>query len=166
MFGPAAAAIKEFNTLACSVLRQSRLDSVLSPELERDRRAVLGSDQCIIDDKHFFIRGCLETFILDCKDPFVWGVWVSLSEASFARIGELLETEIRDNEPPFFGWLCNELVRLSVNVRFEDQGSSRNKGVRPFVELEPTDHPLAVEQRKGIRLQRVEEIASMLLRHQ
>lgn len=136
------------------------------PELERDRRAVLGSDQCIIDDKHFFIRGCLETPILDCKDPFVWGVWVSLSEASFARIGELWETEIRDSEPPFFGWLCNELSVYPSTSGLKTKVHLRNKGGRPFVELEPTDHPLAVEQRKGIRLQRVEEIASMLLQHQ
>jgi hypothetical protein len=36
-------------------------------------------------------------------------------------------------------------------------------GVRPFVELEPTDHPLAVEQRNGITLARVQEIAEIIL---
>jgi hypothetical protein len=34
---------------------------------------------------------------------------------------------------------------------------------RPLVELEPTDHPLAVEQRTGITLGRVQEIAETLL---
>ncbi|WP_308294565.1 hypothetical protein [Streptomyces sp. RKAG290] len=32
-------------------------------------------------------------------------------------------------------------------------------GRRPLIELEPTDHPLAVEQRNGITLDRVREIA-------
>jgi hypothetical protein len=36
-------------------------------------------------------------------------------------------------------------------------------GKRPLVEMEPTDHPLAVEQRTGITLARVQEIAETLL---
>jgi hypothetical protein len=34
---------------------------------------------------------------------------------------------------------------------------------RPLVELEPTDHPLAVEQRNGITMARVREIVEPLL---
>jgi hypothetical protein len=34
----------------------------------------------------------------------------------------------------------------------------RNDKRRPTIELEPTDHPLAVEQRKGITLARAWEI--------
>jgi hypothetical protein len=33
----------------------------------------------------------------------------------------------------------------------------------PYVELEPTDHPLAIEQREGVTLARVVEIAEALL---
>ena len=62
--------------------------------------------------------------------------------------------------------LCNELSVYPSTSGLKTKVHLRNKGVRPFVELEPTDHPLAVEQRKGIRLQRVEEIASVLLQHQ
>jgi hypothetical protein len=39
----------------------------------------------------------------------------------------------------------------------------RNSGRRPSIKLEPTNHPLAQEQRLGIPLQRVEEIATALL---
>jgi len=35
--------------------------------------------------------------------------------------------------------------------------------LRPWVELEPTDHPLAVEQRDGITWDRVREIAAIML---
>ncbi len=31
-------------------------------------------------------------------------------------------------------------------------------GIRPYIELEPTDHPLAVEQRTGITVERVQQI--------
>ncbi|MFD9615564.1 DUF2199 domain-containing protein [Streptomyces sp. NPDC059083] len=36
-------------------------------------------------------------------------------------------------------------------------------GDRPLVELEPTDHPLAVEQRTGITSARVQWIAEQIL---
>lgn len=35
----------------------------------------------------------------------------------------------------------------------------------PYVELEPTEHPLAIEQRNGITLERVKEIEEMIQRH-
>jgi hypothetical protein len=37
--------------------------------------------------------------------------------------------------------------------------------MRPLTKLEPTDYPLAVEQRNGITLDRFEEIVSAVLRH-
>ena len=36
-------------------------------------------------------------------------------------------------------------------------------GERPLIELEPTAHPLAVEQRTGITLARVQELAERVL---
>ena len=38
----------------------------------------------------------------------------------------------------------------------------RADGIRPYIELEPTDHPLAVEFREGITMERVQEIAEQL----
>ena len=35
----------------------------------------------------------------------------------------------------------------------------------PYVELEPTEHPLAIEQRNGITLERVKEIEEMIQRY-
>ncbi|MEU7913845.1 DUF2199 domain-containing protein [Microbispora bryophytorum] len=40
---------------------------------------------------------------------------------------------------------------------------TRPVGPRPVVELEPTGHPLAVEQRTGIAHARVRELAELLL---
>jgi hypothetical protein len=48
---------------------------------------------------------------------------------------------------------------LSLKTRVHTQAV----GQRPLIELEPTDHPLAVEQRTGITLARVQEIAETLL---
>jgi len=47
---------------------------------ERDTRALIGSDQCVIDPQWFFVRGCLEVSILGSDELFVWGPWVSTRE--------------------------------------------------------------------------------------
>ena len=72
-------------------------------------RGKLDSDVCIIEGKDIFVRGCLEIPIIGHKDCFIWGVWVSVSEASFARILELWDAPVVENEPPKFGWLCNNI---------------------------------------------------------
>ena len=50
-----------------------------------------------------------------------------------------------------------ETLQLKTMVR------TRRVGLRPLVELEPTDHPLAVEQRFGITWRRVQEIVETVL---
>lgn len=137
----------------------------IAPE-ERGRRAEISSDQCILDGKHYFVRGCLELPVVDGPEPFVWGVWVSLSEASFQRMSELWETPGREQEPPYFGWLSTSLPGYPETVNLKTRVHTRPLGERPLIELEPTDHPLAVEQRRGITLERVREIASQLLHPQ
>src|SRR5688572_8731452 len=61
------------------------------PHDERERRCDLTSDLCVIDGEHFFIRGCLEVPAIDGPQPFVWGVWTSLSKENFKRVFELWE---------------------------------------------------------------------------
>lgn len=39
----------------------------------------------------------------------------------------------------------------------------RDNGIRPFIELEPTDHLLAIEQREGISVERVAEIYALVV---
>jgi hypothetical protein len=65
---------------------------------------------------------------------------------------------------PTSGWLVNHihyyreetfLLRTRVHFRRGDQ--------RPTIELEPTDHPLAVDQRTGISLARAWEIVHSCL---
>lgn len=134
------------------------------PENERAERVSLSSDQCIVDNKHFFVLGRIEIPIIDTNEIFCWLVWVSLSAENFARMTELWETAGRESEPPYFGWLSTSLgtyaedtINLKTNVH------TRPLGQRPFVELEPTDHPLAVEQRLGITMERIQQIAERVL---
>jgi hypothetical protein len=120
----------------------------------------------MIDGKDVFVRGCLEIPIVGQDNCFMWGVWVSVTKASFARILELWDAPIIENEPPKFGWLCNNISLYPTTLNLKTHLHLRGDGSRPSIELEPTDHPLAIEQRQGISIRRVEEIAAALsLRH-
>jgi hypothetical protein len=133
------------------------------PDYQRAERAELSSDQCVIDGKHYFVRGCLDIPIHGSSDVFNWGVWVSLSERSFHRMSELWETSGRESEPPYFGWLCTRLPIYPDTTNLKTHVHTRRLGERPFIELEPTDHPVAVEQRSGISPARAKEMAEILL---
>jgi hypothetical protein len=133
------------------------------PPAERDTRGSLSSDFCIAD-QYYFIRGCLRIPIIGAEDQFVWGVWVSQSAASFERAQELFYGDPDPDEPPRFGWFSNHIpvyepstLNLKTKVHFQ----SNNQ--RPLIELQPTDHPLAIEQRRGITLERVQEIITVIM---
>jgi hypothetical protein len=132
------------------------------PEAERHDRGELSSDQCIIDDEHFFILGRLLIPIHDNSEPFCWLVWVSLSERTFAHAHELWHAPGREDEPPYFGWLSTRLPCYPDTVNLKTNIHTRPVGERPLIELEPTDHPLAIEQRNGITMQRVFELAECI----
>ncbi len=156
---------KQFNTLPLDFACRAPDRWLALPENERERRGKLDSDLCKIDEDSF-VRGCLEVPIIGREEVFIWGVWVSVSRQSFERILELWDAPVIADEPPKFGWLCNNLPHYPATLGLKTRLHLRNGGVRPAIELEPTDHPLAVEQRSGIPLQRVEEIAAALsLRH-
>lgn len=95
---------------------------------------------------------------------FSWAVWVSLSRDNFSRAADMRDTPGREDEGPYFGWLNTALSPYSPSIiNLKTHVHTRPVGQRPFIELEPTDHPLAVEQRNGITLDRVREIAEAVL---
>jgi hypothetical protein len=156
---------KQFNSLPMSFAPLAPDPWLAIPEAERAKRGKIDSDLCVIDQEWFFVRGCVEIPVHGHRDAFVWGVWVSVSKTSFERILELWNVKTRKQDHPFFGWLCNEISIYPKTFGLKTHVHLRNNGVRPLIELEPTDHPLAVEQSEGISLHRVEEIASRLLAH-
>jgi hypothetical protein len=133
------------------------------PEGERDKRCDCSSDDCVIDKKWFFVRGNIEIPVHGEEDPFIWGVWVSLSEESFHKWIECFDKEKRSDIGPFFGWLNASLKPYPDTVNLKTKVHLRDKRTRPFIELEPIDHPLAIEQRNGISKERVAEIYSIMM---
>ena len=120
------------------------------PESERDNRVRLSSDNCKVDDEHFFIRGIIEIPLKGTGEMFGIGAWVSQKRENFETYVSHFDTpEIG----PFFGWLSNDFVfsgqrTLSLKTMVHFRGG----GIRPCIQLEPTEHPLAVAQRNGITL--------------
>jgi hypothetical protein len=133
------------------------------PKEERGARCTLGSDDCVIDGKHFFVRGCIEIPVHGETEPFSWGVWVSLSEASFRQWMATFGEKRRSHIGPFFGWLNAWLDPYPDTVNLKTMVHLRDDGIRPFIELQPTDHPLAVEQRNGISGERAAELYSHMM---
>ena len=135
--------------------------NALSPGARKDR-GELSSDQCVIDDEHFFVRGLVEIPVVDGEGPFAWGVWVSLSRANFERSAALWHDPNRINEPAYFGWLCNSIPGYPETLHLKTAVHTRELGLRPLIELEATDHPLSVEQREGITVAKLRSIAEQM----
>ncbi len=127
------------------------------PKIERSTRVKLDSNTCIIDDKWFFVQGCIEIHVHGSDEPFIWGVWVSLSEQSFNTFCEVFNAENREESGPFFGWLT-AIPPVYPDALLKTMVHLRSIPTRPYIEVEPTEHPLAIEQREGMPLSRVQEI--------
>ena len=154
---------KQFDTLPLDFAAEAPEYWYGIPADERDRRAVLTPDFCTLDGEHHFIRGCLELPIIGAQETLVFGVWVSLSEPSVRRAQEMWTSDAGEGEPPLYGWLSTAIRLYPGALQLKAAVCLRGGGLRPTVELEPTDHPLSVDQRQGITMGRVQEIVAALM---
>ncbi len=136
------------------------------PEDAWDERVTLTTDQCILeqDGTHFFMRGLLRIPVHGRDDVLEFGVWASLSEANFERAGELWETQGREAEPPYSGWLSTAIPGYPDTMLLQVRMHTRPVGERPQVEvLAPEEHPLRIDQRDGISEARLMELVAASL---
>jgi hypothetical protein len=131
---------------------------------DKERKAVLTSDLCTIthdDQVDRFIRVVLEIPIHGVTEPFMWGVWVSLSADSFERYTSSWEEH--DESDSYFGWFSNvlpyypETINLKANVR------PRLGGLRPYLELQEVNHPLFQHFRDGLTIQDAQRVAEVAM---
>lgn len=61
-----------------------------------------------------------------------------------------------------FGWLSTDIPCYPDTINLKTIVHMKEVGLCPIIELEPTNHLLAVEQREGISLERIKEIAEEL----
>ncbi|HEY4182327.1 MAG TPA: DUF2199 domain-containing protein [Kofleriaceae bacterium] len=109
---------------------------------------------------HYFIRGVIEIPIVGTDDVFRYGVWTSLSAESCATARDAYEWDAAAG--PFFGWVSNRVPNYPSTMNLRAQVHVRSS-VRSAIELEPTTHPLALEQRNGITMDRVREIIERVM---
>ena len=131
----------------------------------RELRAIAGSDQCIIDQEEFYIRGCLEVPIIGTSEVFLWGLWARVKETAFDEISDHWEREGREKTiGPYKGRLANALSIYpdTLNQRLEVQ--IKPVGSRPLFILEDAENLLAIEQRTGLTAQQAAHYACLLLR--
>ncbi len=129
---------------------------------EQAEQGELTPDLCVIADTSFFVRGHLEIPIQGTDELFIYSVWASLSETNYARTRALWNDPARAQEPPYFGWLSTSLPGYPETLNLKTLVHTRAVGLVPWIELEPTDHPLAVEQRTGITWERIQALAELL----
>jgi hypothetical protein len=124
----------------------------------------LGSDLCHYEDAdgmHFFIRVLLEVPIHGVADPFLWGVWVSLSEQNYARYIDTFDAPNTGDR--YFGWFCNHLPYYPNSLSLKTEVHPRAGNTRPFIVLEETDHPLSIDYHRGISIAPAQEIAEAVM---
>lgn len=132
-------------------------------EDEREERCSLNSDLCIVDKKYFFIRAVLLVPIIGIDHKFGWGVWSSLSEANFKRYQEISVAAEASGEGPYFGWLSNMLPFYPDTLNLKVHVHLQVEGIRPLLQLEASDHPLAVDQREGLPRTRALDMVQRLM---
>ncbi len=122
-----------------------------SARFERDGELVEAGD-----DR--FILANVELPVPGENEKFVWTCWISLSHASYERMQSLWETPGREDQEAAFGWLYPPPTYEPSSQPLKAYVHTRPIGLRPWAELEPTEHPLAVEQREGISYGRITAI--------
>lgn len=130
-------------------------------EYDDDPRSRLSNDLCVIEERDYFIRCILEVPIHGVEEGFLWGVWITQSEANFKRY---LETFDDTPERETFGYFANRLpdypdtLSLHTTVHWKSGGRQR-----PWVEIRESDHPLYRDWSEGISWERAATLAAPLL---
>lgn len=128
-----------------------------TPE-EMEQRVVLGEEQCVVDDEHFFILANLDIPIQGSIESLRWTVWGSLSKKNFERASDLWESRGREREPAYFSWLSNQIPGYSASINIKALVHTLEVGVRPRIEVIEEGHALTHDQRDGITPERADEL--------
>ena len=125
-------------------------------------RNVLTEDFCILEGEHFFVRCVLHLPVVGTSEThFGFGIWATLSKKNFGLYLDTFDSGDQGALGPWFGWFSNRLKGYPDTLNLKCQVLPRAGRQRPLIELEPTDHPLAVEQQNGISFDRILEIYAL-----
>jgi hypothetical protein len=109
-----------------------------------------------------FLRAQLLLPVADGPHDFAYVVWVEVTRAQMRRAKRLWTDPRREGEAPWPVVVATRVPGYPATDGLPATLRQRARGLRPTVELDEGDHPLAVEQRTGITMGRVAEIGRQL----
>lgn len=130
----------------------------LIPEHEREQRGFLTTDLCVVDDKRFFVCGCIELPVLGLPDQLSLRVWLEVSEPDFFAFQSLVGIAKRSQHGPFTGRLTVAIPTYEDTDHLLVRLMIRDDGTRPYVQVLSDSHPLALDQQSGVPVARVERL--------
>jgi hypothetical protein len=132
-------------------------------EAQKSEMGTLTEDFCTIthsEGTDRFIRAVLEVPIHGIEEPFLWGIWVSLSEKSYNAYSETYDDPVPGQG--FFGWVCNKIALYPYEHSRPADVVVQGGRSRPLVVLhkgDPEDDLLVIDQVNGISIKRAQELA-------
>jgi hypothetical protein len=138
-------------------------------ETDRELPSFVDTDLCRIrtaKGNRFFVRAILEAPIVEHSKRLMRGIWVSVSEPNFYWAKQVRDLDDVGEQPEIGGFVNNQLMDYPDTSRLFGRLQFRNNYLRPlFIVDDDIDHPLAREQREGIRIERVHDMAMRLMPH-
>ena len=113
------------------------------------------SDIALYSRRTSSFEGALRFLLQVATIRSFWGVWASQSREDFERLKSYGFDPARISLPPGVGRLCSRIPVYPDTLLLKARVHLRAQGMMPSFELEPTDHPIAIEQRTGITEQRL-----------
>src|SRR5690606_13167034 len=110
---------------------------------------------------HYFIRAVLEIPIQGVSEPFTWGVWSSLSKASYDRYVETCNNP--DTDDCFPGYLSNYLPYYENTYALKLDVHPQEKNQRPLLVLHDAEHDLVSDFKNGISVSKAQEMAEQCM---
>ena len=136
-----------------------RPDHWLGLSLEQRALGALNDDLCRTPDGHYFVRAVLELPLIGGPEPtFELGVWGSLNAVNFDRYIDTFDHDDQSKLGRMSSYLSNEVRGFPGSHSLKGNLRPQDHRKRPFMDLEPGDHPLALAQREGISFDKALEI--------
>jgi hypothetical protein len=127
----------------------------------RTRRAWLADDFAVLDDERFFVRGLLELPIPGLDGRFAYGSWVEVSMRDFQELMRHWHDE--EQFAPVECAVANELEPYRDTLGLHATLRATAPDRLPAIELADAPHELVDAQRRGISVDRSDELAAVVL---
>lgn len=128
------------------------------PPIEKEERAQIDSDLCILDDR-YFIRGVAYLPVNETDKSYGWGIWAEVPEENFFEYAKNYE-EDNSSKPKFSGLVANQIPSYENTIGLELAVQLGNETQRPEFYFTNTVHLLTKEQTEGISIEKVHSYSS------